>query len=96
MVEQAQTDLEKEFNAKADAVRNLESGPGNDKLLELYGLFKQSTVGDVNTARPGMLDMKGKSKWDAWNSRKGLSKEDAMKAYIEVAQGLIDTIGLKP
>jgi hypothetical protein len=22
-------------------------------------------------ARPGMLDLKGKKKWDAWDSRKG-------------------------
>jgi hypothetical protein len=22
-------------------------------------------------AKPGMLDLKGKKKWDAWNSRKG-------------------------
>ncbi|KAI1237341.1 hypothetical protein IHE44_0014606 [Lamprotornis superbus] len=32
--------------------------------------------------RPGMLDFKGKAKWDAWSALKGMSKEDAMKAYI--------------
>ena len=34
-------------------------------MLELYALFKQANVGDVNTARPGMMDFKGKAKWDA-------------------------------
>ena len=56
----------------------------NDKQLEVYSLFKQATVGDVNTARPGMLDMKGKAKWDAWKGREGMSKEDAEKAYAEL------------
>ncbi len=23
------------------------------------------------SGRPGLLDLKGKSKWDAWNSKKG-------------------------
>ena len=33
-------------------------------------------------AAPGMLDFTGKAKWNAWNSKKGLSQEDAEKAYI--------------
>ena len=49
----------------------------DDELLQLYSLFKQATVGDVNTDRPGMLDFKGKAKWDAWEKVKGKSKEDA-------------------
>ena len=45
----------------------------NDKKSDIYGLFKQSTVGDINTERPGMLDFKGKAKWDAWSSKKGIA-----------------------
>ena len=59
-------------------------GLSNDKQLEVYSLFKQATVGDVNIERPGMLDPKGKAKWDAWDGRKGMSKEDAEKAYVEL------------
>ena len=59
-------------------------GLSNDKQLEVYSLFKQATVGDVNIERPGMLDPKGKAKWDAWDGRKGMSKEDAEKAYAEL------------
>ncbi|CAB1420100.1 unnamed protein product [Pleuronectes platessa] len=50
---------------------------------------KKSTVGDVNIDQPGMFDMKGKAKWNAWNSRKGMSKDDAMSAYITIAKGII-------
>ena len=56
----------------------------NDKQLEVYSLFKQATVGDVNTERPGIFDAKGKAKWDAWKGREGMSKEDAEKAYAEL------------
>jgi diazepam-binding inhibitor (GABA receptor modulator, acyl-CoA-binding protein) len=43
-------------------------------LLILYSLYKQGTVGDCNTEKPGFLDFKGKAKWEAWNERKGTTK----------------------
>ena len=56
-------------------------GFSNDKQLEVYSLFKQATIGDCNIPRPGMLDLKSKAKWDAWDGRKGMSKEDAEITY---------------
>jgi diazepam-binding inhibitor (GABA receptor modulating acyl-CoA-binding protein) len=35
-----------------------------------------------------MLDLKGKAKWEAWNSKNGQSKEAAMRAYISLAEKL--------
>ena len=58
----------------------------NDDKLEFYGLFKQATVGDINTERPGMLDMKGKAKWDAWKAKEGMSQDDAKAAYVAKVQ----------
>ncbi|KAJ1470414.1 acyl-CoA-binding protein, partial [Baffinella frigidus] len=58
----------------------------NDQKLVIYALFKQSTVGDVNTERPGMLDFTGKSKWDAWEKQKGISSEDAMGKYADAVE----------
>ena len=55
----------------------------NDNALTAYALFKQATVGDCDTTRPGMFDLKGKAKWDAWDGKKGMSKEDAMQAYAD-------------
>ena len=57
-------------------------------LLELYGLFKQSTTGDVSGKRPGMLDFKGRAKFDAWTTRKGMSKDKAMDEYVAVVERL--------
>ncbi|KAI0052299.1 acyl-CoA-binding protein [Auriscalpium vulgare] len=57
--------------------------PTQDDQLYFYSYYKQATIGDVNTARPGMLDFVGKAKWDAWSGVKGTSKEDAYAKYVE-------------
>jgi acyl-CoA-binding protein len=56
----------------------------NNVLLELYGLYKQATTGDVSGGRPGMLDLRGRAKYDAWAQRKGMTADAAMTAYIAV------------
>ncbi|XP_050701936.1 acyl-CoA-binding protein homolog [Eriocheir sinensis] len=86
--------LEEKFNEAAEKVKKLKTQPNDEELKELYGLYKQVTVGDINTERPGMLDFKGKAKWDAWSSRKGMTKEAAMEAYVAKADQLVATYGL--
>lgn len=54
----------------------------NDEKLKCYGLFKQATIGDVSGDRPGMLYFESRAKYDAWASRMGMTKEEAMAAYI--------------
>jgi len=56
--------------------------PSQDDQLYFYKYYKQATIGDTNTTRPGMLDFTGKAKWDAWDSVKGTSKEDAYEKYV--------------
>ncbi|EQC34658.1 diazepam-binding inhibitor (GABA receptor modulator, acyl-CoA-binding protein) [Saprolegnia diclina VS20] len=80
-----------DFEAAAAAIKNWNpaSSPSNDDKLALYALYKQGTEGDCNTSRPGMFDLAGKAKWDAWNAKKGTSKEAAQAAYVaEVARQL--------
>jgi acyl-CoA-binding protein len=77
------SDLEQQF-ADAQAKIKPVTGLGNDVLLELYALYKQATVGNATGDRPGMLDLKGRAKYDAWAKRKGLSKDAAMQAYIDL------------
>ena len=72
----------KEFTEAAQLVKQLTTRPSDADLLELYGFYKQATVGDCNTERSGMFDLKGKAKWDAWNGRKGMSTADAEAKYI--------------
>ena len=69
-------------------VKELKSAPDTDKLLELYALFKQGTAGDASGARPGMMDFKGRAKWDAWATKKGTTKDAAMDAYVALVDRL--------
>jgi len=86
--------LQEDFAASAEKVKTLKSSPSDDDLKILYGLYKQATVGDVNTERPGMLDFKGKAKWDAWSANKGMSQDDAKTAYVKKVEELVAKIGL--
>ena len=69
--------------ARADS-KTLSERPDNMTLLKLYALYKQSSTGDADGARPGFTDMVGRAKWDAWDAIKGTSKDDAMQQYIDV------------
>jgi len=88
--------LEEEFKEAARKISDeMNKTASDDELKEIYSLYKQGTVGDINTDRPGMLDFKGKAKWDAWNSKKGMSKEEAMQKYVDLAKEMIAKHGTK-
>ncbi|CAF3852006.1 unnamed protein product [Rotaria sp. Silwood1] len=72
-----------EFQEAALFVQNNLSLFSRDDLLYLYARFKQVTVGDVNIPRPGYFSFEAKTKWDAWNSLKSISKFQASKEYIQ-------------
>ncbi|HKY63346.1 MAG TPA: acyl-CoA-binding protein [bacterium] len=77
----------KEFDQALKDVKKL-SDLSNDQLLQLYGLYKQATEGDVHGPKPGMLDLKGKAKYSAWEKQKGKSAEKAMSAYVSLVKKL--------
>ena len=76
--------IDDEFAAAKERVQKL-TKVGNEDMLRLYAFFKQASEGDVKGARPGMMDFKGRAKYDAWSTCKGTSSEDAKRAYIAAA-----------
>ncbi|XVF00023.1 hypothetical protein REPUB_Repub03eG0250500 [Reevesia pubescens] len=74
--------LKEEFEEYAEKAKTLPEATTNEDKLILYGLFKQATVGPVNTSRPGVFNMRERYKWDAWKAVEGKSKEEAMGDYI--------------
>jgi len=81
-------DLKARFDAAAEASKQLSRRPDNETLLKLYAYFKQATVGDVAGKRPGMFDMVGRAKYDAWAGIKGTSTDSAMQTYIDLVERL--------
>ncbi len=80
--------LLEDFNAAVAKSKDLTKRPTNEELLDLYALFKQGTDGDVTGERPGGFDFKAIAKFDAWSSKKGLSKEQAMTDYVSLMKKL--------
>lgn len=80
--------MSKEFEDAQVRVKQLSSAPSTDTLLELYGLYKQATAGDADGKRPGVFDIKGRAKYDAWATRKGMSKDAAEQAYVALVDRL--------
>ncbi|KAK8514586.1 hypothetical protein V6N13_103252 [Hibiscus sabdariffa] len=74
--------LKEEFEEYAEKAKTLPENTTNEDKLILYGLFKQATVGPVNTSRPGIFNLREKAKWDAWKAVEGKSSEEAMNDYI--------------
>ncbi|XP_061624759.1 acyl-CoA-binding protein-like [Phyllopteryx taeniolatus] len=82
------------FIKAAEEVKVLKTRPNRDEVHALYGLYKQATIGDLDSDRPGRFDILGRLKWDAWNEKKGLSKEEAMAAYVDLVEKLKTKYGI--
>ncbi|MCL4132150.1 UNVERIFIED_CONTAM: hypothetical protein GTU68_064539 [Idotea baltica] len=81
--------MSSEFEEAKTRLGKLQEDPGNETKLKIYGLFKQSTEGPVQSKRPGMMDFVARAKWDAWNSNGTISKEEAQKQYIGLVNSLV-------
>ncbi len=78
-------ELKEQFEQAATESKSLAEKPSNDTLLQLYSLYKQGSIGDVNTEPPSNpFDFVNKAKYEAWLAMKGKSTDDAMKEYIEL------------
>lgn len=82
------TPLKAAFEQASQDVQNLEERPSIENLLKLYALFKQASEGDAQGERPGMMDMKGRAKFDAWSGLQGMGAEEAMQAYVDLVESL--------
>ena len=81
------SDIQTQFEETVSIIKNSQSdsSKSNHLKLEFYALYKQATLGDAsNQEKPGRFDMVGKAKYSAWLAKKGLEKESAMQAYIDL------------
>lgn len=82
-------ELKEQFEQAAADSKNLPEKPSNDVLLQLYSLYKQGSIGDVNTEPPSNpFDFVAKAKYDAWAALKGKSSGDAMQEYVTLVNKL--------
>ncbi len=79
--------LMEQFNEATVRIQALPTA-SPEVMLKLYGLYKQSTLGDVTGDRPGMLEMRARAKFDAWASRRGMDFAEAREEYVEYVEEL--------
>lgn len=87
--------VEQKFK-KAVEIINAKPGPNTPKVkvdmkqkLAFYGLFKQATEGKCNVKAPSKTDIANYYKWKAWTTCGDMSKEEAMKKYVELATSVM-------
>ncbi|KAF9893846.1 hypothetical protein FE257_010016 [Aspergillus nanangensis] len=91
-VQGAQADaLKAGFLFAAELVNMLEKKPTNDELLKLYGYFKQANGETLE--QPGMFDLKGKAKYNAWKAINTISAQKAQAEYVTLVSGLVKSYG---
>jgi diazepam-binding inhibitor (GABA receptor modulating acyl-CoA-binding protein) len=92
------TELEENFEVAVQAIKdsdpNAKNQPTDEEKLQLYGLYKQVILGDCNIPQPWALQVTERAKWNAWNSKKGMTKQDAMLKYCELYLDITDKYGM--
>ncbi|XP_059358434.1 acyl-CoA-binding domain-containing protein 5-B isoform X2 [Carassius carassius] len=90
--------IQRRFEAAVKVIRSLpEDGSydlSDDMLVMFYSYYKQATAGPCNTPKPNSWDPIGKAKWEAWKTLGNMSKDQAMKEYVEEIQLIIETLPL--
>lgn len=82
-------DIIQQFELAVAESKSLKERPGNEALLKLYSLYKQSTEGDITSDPPSNpFDFVNKAKHDAWAELKGKSKQESMQEYISLIEKL--------
>ncbi|ETW84259.1 hypothetical protein HETIRDRAFT_472785 [Heterobasidion irregulare TC 32-1] len=79
--------IDAQFDRAVEIIQSLpKTGPiqtDYEEKLMMYSLYKQATVGNVKAPRPGIWDMLGKAKWDAWAKHKDLDPYEAKWLYVD-------------
>ena len=75
------------FDAAAEFVQMRTTATGDTPvpdhvLLSLYGYYKQATEGSCTSKKPGLLDFRGRTKYDAWKRLGDMSQEEAQAGYV--------------
>ena len=88
----AEVDVAARFEAAVQKVSSAPSDgaikPSNEMKLKMYALYRQARDGDADGKRPGMMDVVGRFKYDAWAELKGMAREEAMRRYADEVDSL--------
>ena len=85
--------LNQNFKIAINIINNLKKRPNDNELLNLYKFFKQAKFGNNETKEPNILNFNNSAKWSAWMTVYGMTKDEAMQNYINLAMELFNKYG---
>nr|CAB3240673.1 enoyl-CoA delta isomerase 2, mitochondrial [Phallusia mammillata] len=80
--------LDGDFDAAKERLNTLTEEPGNDVKLRIYALFKQATIGENTSKKPGTFNFVGQAKWTAWSSLGKMTQDEAKSEYVKLVDEL--------
>ena len=83
------TSIDEKFKMASENVKKIKKKPSNEILLQLYGLYKQATVGNINIPQPWALQVEKRAKWDSWKLFENMERGLAMTKYVEIVETLL-------
>lgn len=90
LINEVKTLLTNDFNKAILDIKTLKKTPSDVILLELYGYYKQATIGNNTLPEPSFFNFKEKSKWNAWYKLKNMKTDTAKIKYIKLVAKLLD------
>jgi diazepam-binding inhibitor (GABA receptor modulating acyl-CoA-binding protein) len=62
-----------------------------ESLVQLYGYYKMATIGPNINKKPGVLDLKGRKKWNVWTkvTEMKITPDQAKGYYIKIILDII-------
>jgi len=90
---ETEEDLSQPFTQAAESIVSLKDKLTQEEMLILYGLYKQTLLGNNTTPLPSIIAQKDRHKWQAWSSNRGKLKRVARDEYVALANTLITTRG---
>ncbi|KAG5684627.1 hypothetical protein PVAND_013849 [Polypedilum vanderplanki] len=78
---------EDKFNLAANYIQSNHHKFNKDQLLKFYSFYKQATIGKLDpeqNPKPSFFKLNDRAKWEAWNSLKEMTQEEAMKEYVKL------------
>ncbi|KAK3546737.1 hypothetical protein QTP70_033611, partial [Hemibagrus guttatus] len=87
---------QRRFEAAVKVMRTLPADgvfvPSDDMLIRFYTYHRQATLGVCNSSEACGRDTLSEAKWEAWKALGDMSKEEAMKAYVEEILQILEMI----
>ena len=78
-----------EFEKSVERLRRKSIFTSSEDVIVLYGLYKQIMEGNCVTPQPWSVQVIERARWDAWYKYYDMSREAAMRNYIEKVNELM-------